>query len=133
MQWLLQRLKLCHSLWENTPQKNTESYRNQSISLLCKSSDSFPHNTSLCQRYLQKDFNGTFKGTKKKKKENHYLNQSRLWSTTKCSSQSPLLNSQLLKPVCRKPHPRCSTGLWSKTTTIYFGKFRYTSMMSFGK
>ena len=49
------------------PQQNTEPYRNQPNNSLCKSIDWFPQNTRLYQRYLQKDFNGTFQGIKKKK------------------------------------------------------------------
>ena len=50
-------------------QQNPEPYRNQSINLLCKSIDWFPQNTSLYQRYLQANRNGTFQGIKKKKKK----------------------------------------------------------------
>ena len=51
------------------PQQNLELYRNQPINLLCKSIDWFPHNTSLYQRYLQADLNGTFQGIKKKSRK----------------------------------------------------------------
>ena len=51
------------------PQQNPEPYRNQPINLLCKSIDWFPHNTSLYQRYLQADLNGTFQAIKKKSRK----------------------------------------------------------------
>ena len=51
------------------PQQNLEPYRNQPNNLLRKSIDWFSHNTSLYQRYLRADFNGTFQGIKKKNKK----------------------------------------------------------------
>ena len=50
-------------------QQNPEPYRNQPINLFCKSIDWFPHNTSLCQRYLQADLNWTFQDIKKKNRK----------------------------------------------------------------
>ena len=51
------------------PPQNPELDRNQLINLLCKSIDWFLHNTSLYQRYLQADLNGTFQGIKKESRK----------------------------------------------------------------
>ena len=51
------------------PRQNPKPYRNQPISLPCKSIVWSPHNTSLHQRYLQVDHNGTFQDIKKNKRK----------------------------------------------------------------
>ena len=63
IQSVLQMLLMDHS-WlflsfnlRKYPQQDPEPCRNQPIDLLCKSIDWFPHNTILCQKYLQADLN----------------------------------------------------------------------------
>ena len=77
-------------------QQNPEPYRNQPINLLWKSIDLFPHNTTLYQRYLQTDLNGTFQGMKKKKKkERKSLVKPELYSEPHQKSQTvPLSKKQ---------------------------------------
>ena len=75
------------------PQQNPKPYRNQPINLLCKSVDSFPHNTSLYQRYLQADLNGTFQGIKKKSRKSLFRSES--------YSESPEKSQTL--PLSKKP------------------------------
>ena len=91
------------------PQQNSKTYKNQPINSPCKSIVWSPHNTSLHQRYLQADHNGTFQDIKRKT-ENRQLEQSRIRNTSKNFRQHPFLkNNKPLKPVCRKLHPKCSS------------------------
>ena len=76
------------------PQQNPEPYRNQPINLLCKSIDWFPHNTILCQKYLQADLNQTFQGIKKKKKNRKPLVRPEAYSEPPKNSQTAPLSKK---------------------------------------
>ena len=93
------------------PEQNPEPNRNQPMSLLCKSIDWFPHNTSLYQRYLQADLNGAFRGIKNKSRKALVRPESYSEHPERSQTAPILKHNQSLKPVCRKLHRRCPTGL----------------------
>ena len=101
---------LWYSLLENTPSKILNHLETSQSN--CQSIDWFPHNTSLLQKYLQTDFNETFQGVKKKKRKSLVKPGSYSESHQKPRQRPFLKSNKPLKPVLRKLHPRCSTGLW---------------------
>ena len=74
------------------PWQNLKPYRNQPINSSCKSIIWSPHNTSLHQRYLQADHNGTFQDLKKKNRKS-LAGQGHIQNTPKNSRQHLFLKA----------------------------------------
>ena len=110
LRWLLPRLKLCNSLFGNTPSKIPNHIETRQSTCFANQLTGFHTIQASTKDICKETLIGHSKVSKKKKRKSLVKPESNS-ELHKNSRQRPFVkNNKPLKPVCRKLHRRCPTG-----------------------